>query len=372
MKFVIAPDSFKGSISAYGACEAIKRGILEVMPDATVICKPIADGGEGTLDALIPPASQIRLDVTGPSFKSVTARYGSIGDIAIIEMASAAGLTLVPESEKKAGAATTYGVGEIIRDAVSKGYKRIMLTVGGSATNDGGCGMLAALGARFTDANGKEFIPTGYTLNNISAIDTSGVLKGIYDCEFIIATDVKNLLLGDSGATYVYAPQKGAQAQELPKMEAGMKRYAELLEKLSGINVAEINGCGAGISAPLLAFFNARIQSGIDTVLDITDFDSALLGADAVITGEGKIDSQSLYGKAISGVAKRANAAEAPVYCFVGCVGDDPNKLKSMGIADIFDILSLAESSDDAIKNADKYLYALARSFATNASKNKE
>lgn len=374
MKLVIAPDSFKESISAYGACEAIKRGILEVMPAANVICKPIADGGEGTLDALIPSEQQTRLSVTGPSFKPVTARYGNIGDIAIIEMASAAGLMLVSESEKKAGAATTYGVGEIIRDAVSKGYKKIMLTVGGSATNDGGCGMLAALGARFTDVNGKEFIPTGYTLNNISAIDLSGVLKEILDCEFIIATDVKNPLLGNSGATYVYATQKGAQAEELPKMEAGMKHYAELLKSLSGRDVAEINGCGAGggLSAPLLAFFNARIQSGIDTVLDITDFDSALLDADAVITGEGKIDSQSLYGKAISGVAKRANAAKTPVYCFVGCIGDDPNKLKAMGIADIFDILSLADSSDDAMKNADKYLYSMARTFALNASKNKE
>lgn len=368
MKFVIAPDSFKGSISAHIACEAIKRGIEEIIPSATLICKPIADGGEGTLDALIPFERQIKLSVTGPLFKPVSAQYGNIGDTAIIEMAAAAGLTLVPEGDRKAGNATTYGVGEIIVDAIRNGYRKIMLTVGGSATNDGGCGMLAALGARFTNVDGKDFIPTGNTLYNISRIDLSGVIKEIFDCEFIIATDVKNPLLGEKGATYVYAPQKGAIHKELDNMEKGMAHYAQLLTAMSKRNVAEIEGCGAGggVSATLLAFFNARIQSGIDTVLDITDFDNALTDADAVITGEGKIDSQSLFGKAISGVAKRANENGIPVYCFVGCVGDDTNKLKSMGITDIFDILSIANSSDDAMKNADKYLCIIAKEFAKN------
>ena len=366
MKFVIAPDSFKGSISAQDACAAIKRGIEEIIPSASVICKPIADGGEGTLDALIPPERQIRLSVTGPMFKPVTARYGNIGDVAIIEMAAAAGLTLVPESDRNAGNTTTYGVGEIITDAISNGYRRIMLTVGGSATNDGGCGMLAALGARFTDVDNMEFIPTGNTLYNISRIDLSDVKKEVFDCEFIIATDVKNPLLGENGATYVYAPQKGAAPEELDDMERGMTHYAQLLTAMSRRNVAEIEGCGAGggLSAPLLAFFNARIQSGIDTVLDITDFDSALTDAYAVITGEGKIDCQSLFGKAISGVAKRANKNGISVYCFVGCVGDDIDKLKSMGITDIFDVLSIADSLEDAIQNAHKYLYSMAQDFA--------
>lgn len=365
MKFVIAPDSFKGSISAQDACAAIKRAIEEIIPSASVICKPIADGGEGTLDALIPTKRQIRLSATGPMFKPVSAQYGNIGDVAIIEMAAAAGLTLVPESDRNAGNTTTYGVGEIITDAISNGYRRIMLTVGGSATNDGGCGMLAALGARFTDMNCEEFIPTGNTLYNISRIDLSDVKKEAFDCEFIIATDVKNPLLGENGATYVYAPQKGAAPEELDYMEKGMAHYAQLLTAMSKRNVAEIDGCGAGggLSAPLLAFFNARIQSGIDTVLDITDFDSALTDADAVITGEGKIDCQSLYGKAISGVAKRANEKGISVYCFVGCVGDDIDKLKSMGITDIFDILSIADSSEDAIQNAHKYLYSMAQDF---------
>lgn len=371
MKIVVAPDSFKGSISSSDACEAIKSGIEKAIPDATVICKPIADGGEGTLDALVSEKRKIFVKVSGPLFSPVRACYGYAGDTAIIEMASAAGLTLLPEFKRNAGRTTTYGVGELVLHALEGGYRKIMLTVGGSATNDGGCGMLAALGATFKNFEGKSFIPTGDTLASVSRIDLSGLASSVLECEFLIATDVKNTLLGKNGATYVYAAQKGASEAQLEALESGMASYAEILKELSGRDVTAIEGCGAGggISAPLLAFFDARIQSGIDTVLDVIDLDKELEGADAVITGEGRIDAQSLCGKAISGVARRANKASIPVYCFVGCIGDDADKLKSMGIADIYDIASVAYSTEDSMKNADKYLYEMAQGLAKSLSK---
>ena len=362
MKFVIAPDSFKGSVSAREAAEAIRGGILSADPEAEVILSPIADGGEGTLDAMVPHDQQIEASVRGPLGAPVLAKYGILEEKAVIEMASAAGLTLVPEEARSAMRTTTYGVGELIRHALDRGCRSLMLTVGGSATNDGGCGMMCALGVRFLKKDGSEFIPTGGTLSEIAEIRKEGMDPRLSDCRILIATDVKNPLLGQTGATRVYAPQKGADESELNAMEEGMAGYARILETLSGISVADVEGCGAGggISAPLLALCDARIQSGIDTVLDVVAFDSALTGADAVITGEGRIDVQSLYGKAISGVANRARAREIPVYCFVGCVGDDRETLKKMGVAEIYDVASMAKSKEDSMKHAACYLKTMA------------
>lgn len=367
MKFVVAPDSFKGSISAYDACAAIKSGILEVFPDSDVVLKPIADGGEGTLDAIVPVENQIYKKVCGPDFEKIEARYGYIHDTAFVEMACAAGLTLLPEEKRNAGQTTTFGVGELISHALKQGFRRIMLTAGGSATNDGGCGMLSALGVRFIKNDGSDFIPVGDTLCEIESIDVSKMADGFFETEFLIATDVKNPLLGESGATFVYAPQKGLLDGQKEHLEKGMAHLAAVLKKETGKDVAEIEGCGAGggIPAGLLAFSNSKIKSGIDTVLDVTGFSEALEDADAVITGEGKIDSQSLFGKAISGVAKKCFEKNVPVYCFVGCVGDDKAILMKMGLAGIFDVASLAKSTEDSMKNADKYLKALAKNFAT-------
>ena len=374
MKIIISPDSFKGSISSADACEVIKRSILELEADADIVCVPIADGGEETLDALVPVERQKRTEVTGPLFEKVSAVYGYTDNMAIIEMAVAAGLTLIPESRRKAADTTTYGVGELILDAIGNGYKKIMLTVGGSATNDGGCGMLAALGAKFFDGDGNSFVPTGGTLKDIARIDISGVRRELYDCEFFIATDVKNPLVGELGATNIYAPQKGATAEELSSMENGMSHYAALLKELSGKDVATVEGAGAGggVSVPLIALFRHRIRSGIDTVLDSAEFDLLLSGADAVITGEGRIDTQSLFGKAISGVTRRANAAGVPVYCFVGGIGSDKSELLKMGIEDIYDIASLARSLDDAMSNASGYLFDIAKRFLEEVRKNEK
>ncbi|MBR2354563.1 MAG: glycerate kinase [Clostridia bacterium] len=365
MKIIVAPDSFKGSISSADAAEAIKKGILRVDPHAEVITHSIADGGEGTLDALLPKEKQTEVTVTGPLGDPVVARYGMLGDRAIIEMASAAGLTLIPPEKRSAARSTTYGVGELIRHALKNGCRSFMLTVGGSATNDGGCGMMCALGVRFLDKNGNEFVPMGGTLSEIAEIRTDGLEPALSDCEILIATDVKNPLLGETGCTYVYSPQKGADADELAHMEQGMTHYAEVLRQCEGVFVAEIPGCGAGggISAPLLALTHARIQSGIETVLDVIGFDRSLEDAHAVITGEGKIDVQSLYGKAISGVADRAKGRNIPVYCFVGCVGDDREALKSMGIAEIYDVASLASSPEDSMTHADLYLEKMAETW---------
>lgn len=369
LKILIAPDSFKGSISAIDAAKSIERGLQNGFGDAVhadILCIPIADGGEGTLDTLAIPENRVFCEVTGPHFSPLKAPYGKMGETAVIEMASAAGLTLIPEVLRSAGLTTTYGVGELILHALQSGYKKCILTVGGSATNDGGAGMLSALGGKFYDAEGNLFVPTGLTLGKIASIDLSGLSPLLSECEFLIATDVKNPLLGQEGATYVYGRQKGATDAELDAIERGMSHYASLLSALSGKDVAAIKGCGAGggLSAPLLAFANAKIQSGIEAVLDTLHFSDLLCGADLVITGEGKIDRQSLFGKAISGVASYAGKQNVPVYCFVGCIGDDIEVLRSMGVRDIFAIGDLAQSPEDSMQNAGRYLEQLAQRFA--------
>lgn len=372
-KIVIAPDSFKGSISAQEASEAIRSGLLEGwrcegFPE--IVCCPIADGGEGTLDALASPENRVKLTVTGPDGAPCRACYGLTEGTAVIEMASAAGLTLVPEARRSAARATSYGVGELILHAVHHGSRHILLTVGGSATNDGGCGMFAALGAKFRDTDGFEFVPTGGTLGKIGSIDLSQLDPLLSECVFTIATDVRNPLLGKDGATRVYARQKGATGPELDEMENGMAHYAALLTALSGKPIAETEGCGAGggLAAPLLAFANTEIRSGIEAVLSTLHFDRVLHDADLVITGEGKIDCQSLFGKAISGVAKAAGAQNIPVYCFVGCIGDDKEKLLPMGVHDIFAISELADSPEDSMRRAGELLRQTAANFAQQIS----
>ncbi|MBQ8358057.1 MAG: glycerate kinase [Clostridia bacterium] len=365
LKIMIAPDSFKGSISAADAARAIERGLhrkYAVDCDLTTLLVPIADGGEGTLDALVPPERTVTASVTGTGGDKVTAAYGYIGHTAVIEMARAAGLTLVSEGKRDALTSTTYGVGELILDALDRGYRDFLLTAGGSGTNDGGCGLFAALGATFRDAAGKSFVPTGGTLGAIAQIDTDGVDPRLSACRFTIATDVRNPLLGPEGATYVYARQKGADDEALALMESGMRHYASLLRTLCGRDVATVPGCGAGggISAPLLGFCGATIRSGIDAVLDAVHFDDLLQGADAVITGEGRIDRQSLYGKAISGVAKAAARAAIPVYALVGCIGDDKQTLLEMGLAGITAIGDLAPSPEYSMTHADELLEAAA------------
>ncbi len=368
MKIIVAPDSFKGSASAEEAALAIKRGLLDGAGDTplSVVCLPIADGGEGTLAAIVQKKDRRTLSVAGPDHVKISAEYGYIGKTAVIEMATAAGLTILPPEQRSAIRATTYGVGELIERVLLDGAEEILLTVGGSATNDGGCGMIAALGARFLDEDGKEFIPTGGTLSRICDLDLSNLSPLLQKAKITIATDVKNPLVGERGATFIYARQKGATEKELFEMEAGMQRLARLLAKKSGRDVSLIEGAGAGggISAPLLAFTEAKIRSGIEAVLSALSFDEALKDASFVITGEGKIDRQSLFGKAISGVARAAGDVGIPVDCFVGCIGDDPDELRRMGVRNLYAVADRAISPADSMQNAEAYLYEMAKEYA--------
>ena len=354
-KIVICPDSFKGSISASDAAEAIANGLKSI--DCEVLCMPIADGGEGTLDALV-KGEKITVNVMGPYGKRIDAEYGILNGTAVIEMATAAGLTLQNADERSVKNATTYGVGELIKDALSKGVKKILLTVGGSGTNDGGCGMFCALGGKFFDKKGREFVPAGKTLCDIEKIDISDVDKRLFNCEITIATDVKNTLTGKDGATYVYARQKGATDDDLLLMEAGMCHYAEVV----GNGVASVKGAGAGggLAVPLLAYCGAKICSGIDAVLKAVEFEKAIEDASAIITGEGKLDRQSLFGKTISGVVNIAKKKDIPVFCMVGCVGDDKEQLKSLGLCDIFALSDIAADPEYSMTHADELLCKIA------------
>ncbi|MCR5741135.1 MAG: glycerate kinase [Gammaproteobacteria bacterium] len=366
-KIIIAPDSFKGSASAKEVANAIKSGLENnINLDIEAISLPIADGGEGTLDAIVKDENKITVSVRGPLGDKIDSEYGFIGKTAVIEMAKAAGLTLISKEKRIAFRTNTYGVGELINDAINRGFRDFLITLGGSATNDGGCGMFAALGAKFYNKYGMEFVPAGGTLIEIDRINIDGLNPLLKECSFTIATDVTNELYGRDGATMVYGRQKGASLSDLDEMEEGMKEYSKLLKSMSGIDVNKVKGSGAagGMASPLLAFFNAKIQSGIDSVLKAIDFDELIKDADIIITGEGKIDRQSLFGKAISGVAKSAKKYNIPVYCFVGSIGDDINEIKKLGISDVYSVFDFALSIEDSISNATKYLYEIAYRFA--------
>lgn len=369
-KYIVCPDSYKGSLSAADAARAIRRGILSADPDAVVIETPIADGGEGTLDALVRREHRISCNVVGTSGARVTAEYGDVNGTAVIEMASAAGITLVPADERNPEHATTYGVGELILDALDRGYRSLLLTVGGSGTNDGGSGMMEALGVEFYDDEGKKLSVFDENksgcenfVSKIAKIDLSRLDGRLKETTIVFACDVKNPMVGATGATYVYGPQKGADEAMLARLETGMMRYALLLRELSGVDIANYPGCGAGggLAAPLVALFNARIVSGIDAVLSSVDFDGVLDGASLVITGEGKIDGQSAYGKAISGVATRAKAKGVPVLALVGMADEGAEKLHPVGVTRIAAMVDIAPSPSYSMTHAGELLEILAK-----------
>ncbi len=358
---LISPDSFKGSISARAAAEAIERGVHKFDPTIQTVLLPIADGGEGTLEALATPEHRIRKSVRGTGGNTVTAEYGYIDDTAVIEMATAAGLCLVPEDRRSAADSSTYGVGELIKDALERGYRKLLITVGGSGTNDGGSGMLEALGGRFYDTDGKELTGMcGRRLEDIDRIDVSALDARLYDTEITFACDVTNPLLGDKGATRVYGAQKGADAATLELLEVGMTHYADQLAKI-GRDVRNIPGCGAGggLAAPLLSLCNCKIRSGIEAVLEALSYEKALADASLVITGEGKIDRQSAYGKAISGVCHAAARHGVPVVAEVGVIGEGAEELRSIGLSHIVAISDIAPSPAYSITHADELLEIL-------------
>ncbi|MCL2517152.1 MAG: glycerate kinase [Oscillospiraceae bacterium] len=330
MKIIIAPDSFKGTLSAIEVCKIITEGIRSVITDAEIISIPIADGGEGTIDAF--HAQHVNVKVTGSDFKMIDSYYGKFDDIAVIEMAACAGLTLT--SVQNPELTTTYGVGELINHALENGFRKFIIGLGGSATNDAGTGMAAALGVKF----GTDFIPAGGTLIDIDRIDMSGINKKIYESEFTTMCDITNPLYGPNGAAHIFAPQKGADAEMVERLDAGLRHFAQFFAP--AVSTMPGGGAAGGMGCGTHVFLNSKLKSGIDVVLDTAKFDKYLNGADLVIGGEGKFDNQSIHGKAVSGIAKRTKKAGVPFIVVAGAVGDDFNadEAYEMGITSIFSI----------------------------------
>ena len=337
LNVVLAVDSFKGSASSAHVEELIAEGIRRVCPDCSISSYPIADGGEGTVEAIIAALDgrEIRATVQNPLGEKIEASYGLTADgTAIIEMAAASGITLIEQTPENALSASTWGVGDLIRDALNHGAHRILVGLGGSATSDGGVGMAKALGARFLDAAGEP-IPCGLIgLKTLASIDCSGLDPRIANTEFVLITDVTNPLNGPSGALYTYGPQKGIEPSQLAELEPWMEAYANLLEEVVGREISDLPGAGAagGLGAALAAFCHARIERGIEFVLDTIGLSEAVAGADLVITGEGRMDAQSANGKAPVGVARRAHEHGVPVVAIVGSRAEDLGCIYDEGI----------------------------------------
>jgi len=357
-KIIVVPDSFKGSISSAKFCEISKAAIGEIFPDAKVITIPIADGGEGTVDAFISAVGgkKVKAVVKNPFFEDIESFYGMLPDkTAVIEMAACAGLPLAAGRENPL-VTSTYGVGQLIAHAIEAGCKSIILAMGGSATNDAGCGMASALGVRFYDAEEKEFIPTGGTLHRIGKIDVSDVKLAV---PVTAMCDIDNPLFGAQGAACVFAPQKGADESMVELLDDGLRHFAQTVKSRLDLSVDGLAGGGAagGLGAGAVCFLGARLKMGIDVLLDAADFNEHLEDADLVITGEGKIDTQSLRGKAVIGVAKRAKAKNVPVIAVVGDIGDDIEEAYELGVSGIFSINRVAVPYEKAILRSESDLY---------------
>ncbi|HAP21040.1 MAG TPA: glycerate kinase [Lachnospiraceae bacterium] len=354
MKVVIAIDSLKGSLSSMDAGHAIKEGILKAT-DADVIIKPLADGGEGTTDALIEGmgGEKISLTVKGPLQTPVEAYYGYLqeSNTAIMEMAMASGITLIPREALDSLNTTTYGVGEMIKDAVHRGIRNFIIGIGGSATNDGGTGMLSALGYEFLDTNGQPVGFGGQCLEKIAAISDKNKLADLEECHFQIACDVENPLCGPKGATYIYGPQKGAANTLLPLLDAGMKNYGQIAEAFTGKQTMETAGAGAagGLGFAFVTFLNGELKSGIDLILDAVGLEESLENADFVITGEGRLDQQTAMGKGPAGVAKLGKKYGAKTIALAGSVTEDASACNAAGIDGYFCILSSISTLEEAM-----------------------
>ncbi|EGR2117036.1 glycerate kinase [Vibrio cholerae] len=370
MKVVIAPDSFKESLTAKQVCDAIQAGLARVWHDAKFVAIPVADGGEGTVQSLV-DATQGRLvevKVMGPQGKRVEAFYGMLGDnqTAVIEMAAASGLHHVPLVQRDPKLTTSFGTGELIRHALDQGVTKLIIGLGGSATNDGGVGMLAALGARFTNADGDPIQLTGGGLRELTHIDLQDFDPRLQHCDILVACDVNNPLCGDKGASAVFGPQKGATPEDVQLLDGALRQFGLLTEKVTGKMVLESAGAGAagGMGAALLAYTQARLRPGIEIVLETVQLAHQVSDADLVITGEGRIDSQTVHGKTPMGVAKVAKRFDVPVLALCGCTGDNYQAVYQCGIDAVFAAVPRAMSLEDALKESDFNLADLAENVA--------
>ncbi|WP_424161050.1 glycerate kinase [Bacillus amyloliquefaciens] len=370
MKVIIAPDSFKESMTSKEAADSIEKGFKAVFPDAEYIKIPVADGGEGTVQALTDATggSIIKKTVTGPLGTLVNAAYGLLGDgrTAVIEMAEASGLHLVPRHLRDPLNTTTRGTGELIADAASRGASEIIIGLGGSATNDAGTGMASALGVRFLNEEGQEIPDGGGSLHTLASIDISGLSPDLKHIRIRAACDVENPLTGENGASYVFGPQKGASEETKMVLDRNLRHFADILRRQYDIEADSVKGAGAagGLGAGLIAFLQAELQRGIDIVLDTLSFSDQIKGADLVITGEGQIDGQTIFGKTPAGIAARASAQEIPVIALAGSLGKDFEHVYNRGIAAVFSIVPGAISLEDALVSGRFNLENTARNAA--------
>lgn len=370
MKVVIAPDSFKESLSAKQVSAAIYEGLARVWCDATFFCVPVADGGEGTVEALIDATEGKRVTVTvkDPRMRAVTACYGILGDrrTAVIEMAAASGLDHLEANERNPKRTTSYGTGELIRDALDQGIERLIVGLGGSATNDAGIGMLAALGARFLDHNGHSITLDGAGLSQLVEIDIRGLDPRLGNCDILVACDVDTPLCGEYGASAVFGPQKGASAADVALLDTALARFGALTRTLTGRDVASEAGSGAagGMGAALLGYTNARLKPGVDLVLDAVGLAKLVADADLVFTGEGRIDFQSVRGKAPVGVARLAKRFGVPVVALAGCTGKSYQAVYECGIDAVFAAVPGAMPLQQALRDAALNLADLAENVA--------
>lgn len=369
MKVVLAPDSFKDSLSAQEVCAAMAEGVSRADPSAQIVQVPMADGGEGTTEALVAATNGCMhyVDVEGPLGNTVQGFYGTLGSedntlTAVIEMAAAAGLPLVPTDKRNPLNTTTYGVGQLIKVALDEGVRKFIICIGGSATNDCGCGMMQALGVRFLDSDGRKINArlTGGNLDRVADIDISELPPAAKESSFMVACDVENVLLGPTGATATYAGQKGADDSAKVKLEKNICHIIALIEKATGKQVRDSAGAGAagGMGAGLMAFLDAHTQPGIELVIQLTRFAQQLDGADLVITGEGRLDKTSSHGKTIAGIAKETSKRNIPLVVLAGSIGEGAEAILEKGVTAYFSICSGPMSLEYAQTNTAKLLIA--------------
>ncbi|QKJ65785.1 glycerate kinase [Deefgea piscis] len=369
-KIVIAPDSFKETLSAQAVAHIIAQAFRSQLPDVELVEIPVADGGEGTLDALIDSSNGSRHQCTvhGPLGEPVNATWGLMGDgiTAVIEMAAASGLALVPAAQRNPLITSSKGTGQLIRAALDAGARRFILAIGGSATNDGGAGMMRALGVQFLNEQGQALPAGGASLAHLANIDLSLLDPRLAECQFEVACDVDNPLTGENGASSIFGPQKGATPEMVQTLDAALARFAQVIREQVGRDVEMIAGAGAagGMGAAALAFFNSQLRRGIDIVLDAAKLADQLQDADLVITGEGRLDGQTIFGKTPIGVAQLAKQFNLPVIAIGGCLREDVDIVHEYGIDAVFDCVHKAMPLEEALAGASDNLYRVARNVA--------
>lgn len=369
VKIVVAPDTFKGSISAMDICSAVEEGISRVIPEAHVIAIPLADGGEGTMENMVFSSNGTikQQNVRGPLGQQVNAAYGVLGDgqTVVVEMAQASGLTLIAHNERDPFAATSYGTGELIKNALDEGYRKFVIGLGGSATNDGGTGMLKALGMKLLKKDGTTLPEGGSHLHELAYYDDSGLDSRIKEASFTIASDVTNKLCGPQGASAVFGPQKGASPEMVQLLDQSLNHFAEIVLKQKGMDMREMEGGGAagGMGAGLITFLQAEVKSGIEVIMEEIHFEAFIEDVDLIITGEGRLDTQTLSGKVISGVCKAAKKHNVPVIALCGGVEINSSELNELGLLSAFSIVPGPCSLEEAMKKAPHWIINQTESF---------